>query len=316
MRYLFVFVFYFFTFPLHAIEDWKSFVEDFQENPAKYPHSVIHGGASNINYRVVVDGKEYFLRICPKNTKELYADIEVEYQVLKLLSPLGCSITPVFFDKEKRVMVTEYIEHDHKKLSLQDPLLQQRLFAMLHQIEDSKIKIDREFKPYQDVVDLVEKAKKYHVQNFSDEFLNTLLPALQKIERVLQKNPKKTLCHLDLHSLNLLQKEKKLWIIDWEYAAMSHPFLVLASMASIERWDDEEMKKLLSAYLEKPTEEDFYTLYLYRIAADLFWAAWNHIQKDISPIVRPYGEWEELFMKAAQERINSKTYEEALFVLS
>ena len=84
---------------------------------------------------------------------------------------------------------------------------------------------------------------------------------------------------------------------------MSHPFLVLASMASIERWDDEEMRALLADYVGVPSKEDFELLYLYRIAIDLFWTAWNHVQGNCSSLDSPYEEWERLFYEAAAGRI-------------
>ncbi|NDE63728.1 MAG: hypothetical protein EB053_05180 [Chlamydiae bacterium] len=44
---------------------------------------------------------------------------------------------------------------------------------------------------------------------------------LEKIQKKLSIFPKKTLCHLDLHHKNILKKGDRLFLIDWEYAAMS-----------------------------------------------------------------------------------------------
>jgi thiamine kinase-like enzyme len=121
----------------------------------------------------------------------------------------------------------------------------------------------------------------------------------------LAQNPTKVLCHLDLHGINVLKSDDRLWIIDWEYAMMSHPFLTLASMASIEGWNDEEMGRLLEDYMGSFTDADFELLYLYRIAIDLFWAAWNEFQAQNSSLNMPYSVWKERFEHAAKTRIEA-----------
>ena len=135
---------------------------------------------------------------------------------------------------------------------------------------------------------------------------------LKEIDEHLATVSKASLCHLDLHSKNVVKSKERFYIVDWEYAMMSHPFLVLASMASIERWNDAEMLRLLQEYKQESSQNDYYLLYLYRVAIDLFWAALNEVQSHISPIDNPYGTWSKLFEQAARERIRSSNYKKAI----
>lgn len=257
----------------------------------------VEKGASNHNYQLIVEDTSYFVRYAPKK-QAMYADLSVEAEVLELLKPLDISSKPLYYDQENHILVTTFIENEGGPTDLSNPLIRKEVLALLHKIETSGITISRVFEPYRDIMNLVKHSPTPLPSSFYDQ-----LPILKQIDNFLAKNPLKTLCHLDLHGKNVLQREGRFWIIDWEYAMMSHPYLVLASMASIERWSDAEMRDLLSEYLEAPTEEDFEILYLYRIVADLFWAAWNHIQNFESLLNNPYQEWSELFLQAALERI-------------
>jgi thiamine kinase-like enzyme len=85
---------------------------------------------------------------------------------------------------------------------------------------------------------------------------------------------------------------------------MSHPYHTFASMASIERWSDHEMWKILDNYMGNSSQEDKECMYLYRIVSDLFWAVWCHVQMENPSTNSPYTEWRDLFFAAAKERIN------------
>lgn len=301
---------------IHADTDWPQVIEEVSIAPEKYQLTPVVGGASNVNYHLTHDGSHYFVRFAPKVVESLYADLSVEYEVLDVASKLGVSTKPFYYDPEKRVLVTDFIFHDQENIDLLDPTTRQKVFELLHAIENSGVKISRTFHPYHDVMKLLETAKSLDCDTFSQEFYKVLMPSLEHIDAVLSRNPKKSLCHLDLHNKNVVKDRDRFWIVDWEYAAMSHPFLVLASMASIERWNDQQMHTLLNDYMDFPSKEDFYRLYLYRIVADLFWTAWNHVQEHCSPIDNPYADWEKLFYEAAVERVHSQQFQDAMAYLT
>lgn len=298
-----------------SANNWPEVINELSVFPDKHELTPIVGGASNENYHLLHEGLDYFVRFSPEGIQALYADLHVEHEVLQKLADFNVSARPCYFEEEKRVLVTDFIHHNDVTVNLLDPVTRQKVFALLHTIEDSKVKISRVFHPYQDVLKLVGTAEEKACNNFSQDYYDDLLPALARIDAVLAKNPRKSLCHLDLHNKNVLQDDDRFWIVDWEYAAMSHPFLVLASMASIEHWDDQQMQALLTDYMGQPTQEDFYCLYLYRIVADLFWTTWNHVQNHVSLIDNPYDVWEKDYYDAARERIHSKCFDEAMNAL-
>jgi thiamine kinase-like enzyme len=296
------FIFFpFFVLALHAeeIKDVEEFIGAVLNDSGKYPKRLLELGATNTNYEVVKEGKSYFFRLSANLLKELYANQEIEYRVLKELEKKGIVPCPYFFDPKRGILITEYIDHDGVAVDLLDPDVQKVVCEILKSIERDKIELQRTFDPYQDILALIKKASTPLPIGVGE----SVLPTLKKISEQLDKYPKKTLCHLDLHHKNILQKGDSLFLIDWEYAAMSHPYHTLASMASIERWSDEQMWQILGNYTLNPTIEDRECLYLYRIISDLFWAVWCHIQMENPSTNSPYTEWRDLFSEAAKERI-------------
>lgn len=300
IKFLFLFVF---SLQLHAA-DWPRVVEDVCQSQGSYAVFPVYGGASNVNYKISVEGCDYFLRFAPQKQEDLFADLAVEYEVLSSLAALGVAPKPVYYDDEKKGLVTQFVEQDRGEVDLLEPATRKSVFALLHAIEDSKIVIDRSFEPYKQTMHLVAQTDEKYEHEFEQRFGSVL----KRIDQYLAKNPKKTLCHLDLHHKNILRGPNQFLLVDWEYAMMSHPFLVLASMASIERWNDAQMEQMLADYMGAYTKDDSDLLYLYRIAIDLFWTAWNEVQSRVSTINNPYDVWKQLFELAARERIASDRY--------
>ncbi len=287
---------------VEASTHWPTLLDDVEHM------TPVAKGASNHNYRYTVESSSYFVRFAPEK-QALYANLAVEAKVLELLGPLDVSSQLIYHDAQKNALITTFIEHEEVTVDLLDSRVRKEVMKLLHKIENSSCTIERVFAPYRDITNLLEKSP----CALPEEFYS-YLPLLQKIDHILAQDSHKTLCHLDLHHKNILKNQERYWIIDWEYAVMSHPFLVLASMASIERWDDFQMRELLKEYMDAPTEADFECLYLYRIVADLFWTVWNHVQMCTSPLEAPYEKWRNLFLTAAKERMQKLTNVEVLLL--
>lgn len=300
---------------LNAYTNWPDLVEDVVNHSSRYTLNRMPGGATNTNYKVTLDGANYFIRLAPPEAPTLYANIQVEHEVLQALSRLEISPKPHYFDPKNRILITNLICADPNPISLSTPSTRKHILELLHKIEDSTILIPRTFEPYACSMHLVNQIENSSYPPLPPQFYDTLLPLLKKIDQILTIYPRNSLCHLDLHSKNIVKEKDRFWIVDWEYAMMSHPYLSLASMASIERWDDEMMHTLLKEYRSFETEEDFQILYLYRIAIDIFWTAWNHIQAHSSQTDNPYSTWEKLFYEAALDRALSKQTQNTLYPL-
>jgi hypothetical protein len=56
------------------------------------------------------------------------------------------------------------------------------------------------------------------------------------------------LCHNDVHHLNLVDDGSRLWLLDWEYAAIGDPYFDLASVCCYHNFNAEQRSMLLDFY--------------------------------------------------------------------
>jgi thiamine kinase-like enzyme len=287
----------FILFPLwsHANIDWEDLTEKICQTPEAFELTPIGEGGTNANYLLTLNECPYFIRIAPPSSNLLGASIEIEFEVLQALKDLNISPQPIHLNRNRKILVTEFMQ-GAKEVDLSDLSTRIKVFTLLHQIEASNITLSRTYHPYSDIARLIDLAK-----SLNDPIDYIPLPLLEQLS---QTNEKK-LSHFDLHHGNILTDNERLWIVDWEYATMADRFLTLASMASTEHWDDNQMKSILQEYLPHYTEEDYHSLFLNRIIIDLHWAAWCHVQKTLSPLEMPYEEWETAYLTEALNRIRT-----------
>jgi thiamine kinase-like enzyme len=297
---------------VHATPDWPAVVKELQHHPERLDLHRIYGGASNLNYAYYAEGTGYFLRCAPPSLAHLYSDIEIEHAVLQQLRGLSLAPELVYFDQPGRILITTLLDHEKTPIQLRDSNTRKQVIAQLRRIEGSGASIERSFRPHQFVQQMLDYVSQAGLPALDPAVEQVLMPLLKKIEALLDGHPRRSLCHLDLHSKNILKLQDQVWFVDWEYAMMGHPYLVLASMASIERWDDSAMHQLVIDYDGSPSEQDLALLSMHRVAIDVFWGVWNHIQAHTSALNHPYGEWGRLFFEAAYQRALSPEIESAL----
>lgn len=283
----------------HATIDWEALTEKIYQTPEAFELTPIGEGGTNSNYLLTLNECPYFIRIAPPSSNLLGASIEIEFEVLQALEELHISPQPIHLNRDRKILVTEFMQGAHE-VDLSDLSTRIKVFTLLHQIEASNITLSRYYEPYVDICKLLDLAK-----SLNDPLEYFPISIIETIDKKLSQAHKKKLSHFDLHHGNILTDNKRLWIVDWEYATMADPFLTLASMASTEHWDDNQMKSILHEYLPHCTEEDFHSLFLNRILIDLHWAAWCHIQKTLSPLELPYEDWKTAYLTEALNRIRT-----------
>lgn len=288
-------------FPLwtHANIDWEVITEIIYETPEAFELIPVGEGGTNSNYLLNVNECPYFIRIAPPTSNLLGASIEIEFEVLQALKDLNISPRAIHLNRKRKILVTEFMQAAHE-VDLSDKSIRIKVFSLMHQIEESNITLSREYKPYSDIGMLIDLAK-----SLNDPIDYIPMSLLKNMDTQLSQMNEKKLSHFDLHHGNILTDNERIWIVDWEYATMADRFLTLASMASTEHWDDEQMKSVLHEYLPHYTEYDYQSLYLNRIIIDLHWAAWCHVQKTLSPLEMPYEAWENAYFNEALNRIRT-----------
>jgi aminoglycoside phosphotransferase (APT) family kinase protein len=114
-------------------------------------------------------------------------------------------------------------------------------------------------------------------------------------------------CHRDLNPTNILATEDRIYLIDWEIAGASHPFLDLAQLGVWVCRDTAEREQLLASYLERPpTAEERRCAQLARVLAlAVYSAAFCMVSAFAGrPVGPPAGALDDLFARMARDGLS------------
>jgi thiamine kinase-like enzyme len=266
----------------------------------------INGGLTNENYLVTIDEVPYFLRYSLLDNHFLGLSLDHEWQISLKAALIELAPKALFYFPEDRVILSEYIFVLKDPINLQLVDVMKEFCQMVARLHHSEIEFPTVFCPFKCIKTYIENALNLRV-NLPEIFFEKVLPQLEKIEKLLP-DQMKVPCHLDLYNRNVVSDGKRLYLVDWEYAAMADPFFDLATFASAEFFSDEEMNQLLEIYLEKaPSEEERSCFYFMRILADIRWSLWAYLQAKISPINGSFIQMGEDFLKEVLGRIMAKS---------
>lgn len=249
-------------------------------------------GCSNQNYLLTIDQVRYFIRIGSPSRQFLGLDSSKEYSIMQLAASLDLTPKILAADVDKEIIVMPFIESKPVDLHQRNYLVD--TVKLLKKLHNSKQHLSFSATPEE-------------IISFYLEKINELKIELSPLQiDLINRRPKLSLvplvpCHLDLKGENVLDDGERLWLIDWEYGAMSEPFFDLASLASADSFTVDEMDELLNIYAESPSQEMRQRLKQLRILADLRWALWALIQMRTSSLDLPYEKWaDELFNEVKQ----------------
>lgn len=242
----------------------------------------IPGGFTNSNFRVDTENQTYFARVCGKESSALDIEREVEIATTNLANRFGLSPKVVAFYPNEGVLITEFVHGvtlPHAYFN-QPRLLKQVAFLM-RRCHQMPVTFPKKVTPFQRIRTYIEEAKLRQLSLPSD--FDLAMKRLNKIEQVLEADPTPFApCHLDVHADNILHTGRAFLLVDWEFAAMAHPFLDLGLCASTAQLSLQEERNLLHFYTGNIDEGERSLLYLYRTVADLYWALWCFLQEAIS----------------------------------
>ncbi|OOR99870.1 hypothetical protein B0187_03435 [Haemophilus paracuniculus] len=201
------------------------------------------------------DGEQYVLRQPSQRAINLGVDFQQEVQILRLIAPLN--IAPQVVAHTETFSLLQWIEgqsprefSDHLLIQLAD------LLAKLHQ-----------FSPLQ-AVGFRQISTRLNLAERCQFLWEQLSPCQQQALPFSPPFPHiepfgEAICHHDLHLGNLIQQGDHIYLIDWEYAALSDPALEFALLWANNPFNQDQQNRLLSRYLSQTGWEK--TLFLAKI---------------------------------------------------
>jgi thiamine kinase-like enzyme len=239
------------------------------------------GGITNHNFKVLVDGDAYVLRIGGKDTELLGIERSVEHAASRAAAALGVAPEVVAFLEPEGYLVTRFVE------GRGIPPEEMRLPARIRQAAETLRAIHAghaipgRFDSFR-VVEIFRDTAEERGVPIPDEYgwASEQAYAIEKAREGAEVVP----CHNDLLNANFLLEGERLWIVDWEYAGMGDRFFDLANFSINHELGEQENEALLEAYFGSLREEDLRALRLMRFMSDFREAMWGVVQQGISEL--------------------------------
>ena len=246
------------------------------------------GGMTNSNYKVKTAKGNYILRMPGKCTETMISRGNEKVNG-KLGFLLGLNVDTVYFDEQSGVKISRYIEDaktmTHATVKQEENMM--KVADLLSRLHNSGIELKGRFDPFVELEKyetIMEQSNvvPYPGYDQAHEFY------IQSKDRLDQMGWNLKPCHCDLVSENLiLDKEERMYLIDWEYAGYNDPM-----------WD------LAAHFIEcefTPVEEELFESYyqgnihqqkieLFKILQDIMWSAWTMAKEANGEDFGTYGE--------------------------
>jgi thiamine kinase len=215
------------------------------------------------------------VRLSNRETDALQINRLSESQVLRVVANAGIGARVMLCAPDRHVLVTRYI--DGRKWTSRDL----RTVTNLQRIADAlralhALPIPQEVQQ----LDLLAAVRGYW-NTLIERGLAPLAGTPKERERAreyiasLAGDAQSCLCHNDVHHLNVID-DGRLWLIDWEYAAIGDPYFDLASVCCYHALSDELRQALLRAYWGYYSNESFERLqrmcWVFNYIRDLWFA--------------------------------------------
>ena len=247
--------------------------------------SPIKAGLTNTSFKFTVSGKQYVYRHPGKGTED-YINRKSEAASMEVAKKLGIDNTHIYIDEEGW-KISHYIDEArnldyHNKEDVSQAL---KYLKLLH---NSGEKTEYKF----DIWKQIDGFRHLLAENNRDDFedMNDLVDLVERLKNELSDDQEYCLCHCDSYDPNfLIDKENKMYLIDWEYSGMTHPAVDLGTFIACSDYKVEEAVEVIKEYLEEDYTPNKLKTYLgYTAIISFYWFLWALHQDSLGKNVGKY----------------------------
>jgi thiamine kinase-like enzyme len=270
--------------------------------------SPLHGGLTNTNYVVEVEGTPYFVRLPGESTELLAVDRDNEYFNTRAAAETG--IGPKVIDHLPRynIMVLEFIDGETmSNEKLQAPGMPVRIAESLKKLHAGpRFMTDfNMFRLTEYYLDICDEREVRIPDGYPER-----LPAVKRIEQAMALQPIETVpCNNDLLAENYIDDGEVLRLIDYEYSGNNDPTFELGNTCQELEYSEAQIQQLCEAYFGELTQAKLSRMKLNMIMSDVGWALWAAIQAKISTIDYDFWGWAIERWGRAEEKMDSPEFE-------
>jgi thiamine kinase-like enzyme len=263
----------------------------------------LHGGITNRNY-LVDDGTARFVARIGEPLPVLGVDRRNELQCHRAAEALGVAPSVVY--GEGGVLVSRYVpSRTLDSAGAREPGFAHRLAAVLRQLHDGWDSLTGDllfFSPFQSSRTYVATSRQLGAELPAD--IEKMLEATRRLSHSIDPYVP-TLCHNDMLPANVLDDGERVWIVDWEYAGMSHPLFDLAGFSANCGYSEEQDIAFLENYRGVFRPRDLEQLRVLKVASLFRDALWGVVQTVVSDLDVDYHEYARVYFDKFREALRS-----------
>lgn len=245
--------------------------------------SPIKSGLTNLNYKIDVDNQSYFLS--QPDTDSQFLSINFYNKYINNDNCAKSKISPSIyhFNETHKVIITDFVlSQSISKLTFHH----EPYFSLLIEM----VKKMHHVKPFFQEFNMFTLIKKYMVI-ISQQ--NLILPqiAFDKFEKInfignkLEKFRNELVpCHNDILPENILSKNNKLLLIDFDYSGNNDACFDLGNLSVEMEFSEIQVNKLVLHYFGEINNQLVSRVNLHGIMSDYGWTLWSYVQNSISNI--------------------------------
>jgi len=289
------------------VEPWRG-IKDITIQP-------LSGGLTNRNYKVMVNGTPYFVRVPGESTELLAVDRKNEYFNSLAAAESGVGPRVVFHIPDMNVMVLEFLTgQTMSRASLNAAGMPARIAKAIKQLHSGPrfLKDFNMFRLTEYYLSLCDQRQITIPDGFRSR-----LGEVEKIEKALETYPVSIVpCNNDLLAENYIEDGTQLRIIDYEYSGNNDPYFELGNTCQEQQYNDDQIKEVCQAYFGETSAARLARLKLNMIMSDVGWTLWAAIQARISKIEYDFWGWAIERWSRAEVKFRSSEFPEWLKAVS
>lgn len=235
-------------------------------------------GMTNRSFIFTVKDKRYIMRIPGEGTDKLI-DRKEEYDVYQRVKTEPYTEKILYLNPDNGYKISEFLESTRNS-DANDILDVKRSINVLHQFHNQNYQVNHTFDLWKQI-DFYESLR--NTTSAYRDYEDTKKRVL-KLKPFIKENIERwSLCHIDANSDNfLIDKNNKVFLIDWEYAGMQDPDLDIAMYAIYAGYDKEKIDQVIDIYYENKCKENIrYKIYAYIAVGGLLWSNWCEYKQSL-----------------------------------
>lgn len=266
------------------IDDWKG---------KEISYEVVPGGLTNPNFKVTVDGENWFLKIPGDGTD--FIDRDNCHMANLIASETGVGPKAGWYDKETGVEVVKWLDgcRGTSIKDMYDEELNRKMvkaIAAFHNVEGMELPLVQSV--FDQTWDMRSRAMEGSYLPPWHDKMTFYVQWVEEAYKIL--NPELKPCHNDYYCANIMYQEstQEMKIIDFEYASMNDPYYDMA-LYTMGVSNEEHDIACIREYLDGEWDEVAYARFkLNLLVGEIKWSYWSlyqHMCSDLFDYMNWYG---------------------------